>query len=575
MVLKVKNLFLNEINIYIILISILIIYPWLFIWQCGDISDLGFFLTTYKFFFENLQEGQTFSVVFLSDLIGGIFSRIFPNSGVLGYKILYIPFLYATICTIYKTLIPYVQNKNLLLLGMICGVVFGTRCDIFTFYYDNLSFLLLITIAYLTIKAINSEIKSFLILSGIFSILAVLSRFPNILVIPLIFLFLITEIYYINKDIYSSHLSTMKKFFSLYSLGLIIGTVLIYVSLEFFGIREIFWNNLTIKNYHSDSSHSIINLLKLYINDFIEFIPHFSAILSIFFLIISLETLNCNKKIKSSIIILIIIAGIFTYFNISTYLDYSYDNKIKYLTPAFFLVPIAFSFFKKDKFSSLSVLSIFISIVQVSGTDSGIFLKLFHGAMILIPLSILIIHEYNNKLYIGNLSISTKSIIKIGLSFILLLSLILRLGYIYHVDSGIRCRFRATYSMQTSLMKGIFTTSERAHYIDKITDIILRNSDNNTSLFIYGIQPLFYFLTNQKPLISHTFILLKVWPSPQLLINSLEESIKKNKKWPLIVDTKTTAMGENGKLAFKEFLTKNNYQKILEEDNFCIYKRVL
>ena len=77
--------------------SFVIIYPLVFIWQCGDLTDTGFFALNYQNFFTDLKLGKVDSLTFLSNLIGALWFKLFPNLGIIGLKFLYVIFLYGII----------------------------------------------------------------------------------------------------------------------------------------------------------------------------------------------------------------------------------------------------------------------------------------------------------------------------------------------------------------------------------------------------------------------------------------------------------------------------------------------
>ena len=109
-----------------VLFLIIILYPILFIFQGGDLTDVGFYAMNYQNFFQNLQFGDTNSISILSDFIGASWLVLFPNLGILGLKFLSLLFYYSVIGIIYLILKDIAKNRLLLLFGIFCGVVF---CD--------------------------------------------------------------------------------------------------------------------------------------------------------------------------------------------------------------------------------------------------------------------------------------------------------------------------------------------------------------------------------------------------------------------------------------------------------------
>lgn len=89
-IIKVVIMKIN-INIFLspkIIISLIIIYPLLFIWQGLDFSDTGYFLSCYQQVFNDPESisGITFS--WLTNIIGGIWVALFGDSlGLLGVNL--------------------------------------------------------------------------------------------------------------------------------------------------------------------------------------------------------------------------------------------------------------------------------------------------------------------------------------------------------------------------------------------------------------------------------------------------------------------------------------------------------
>jgi hypothetical protein len=227
------------------------------------------------------------------------------------------------------------------------------------------------------------------------------------------------------------------------------------------------------------------------------------------------------------------------------------------------------SLIKKDKFSTLVALFCVVTLTQVAGTNTGLFLKLDKGFMVLIPLSLLILSE-KKQIVFENIKIHTKPVLVIGISFILFFSLFARIGWIYHVDSGITCRLRCIYPVEHKKMRGILTTKENAAHIKQLSSAIVKNIDNDKNVFIYGHQPMFYYLTETKPPVKK-FWLVNNYVQIDELFHSLEKIIDSTGKYPMIVDTKQNIMGEEGQKRFEQFLKEYGYSCIERTKNFDIW----
>lgn len=192
--------------------------------------------------------------------------------------------------------------------------------------------------------------------------------------------------------------------------------------------------------------------------------------------------------------------------------------------------------------------------------------------MILLPLSIIIMANQKSIIF-EDFSINTRVIMFVGVILILFLSLLARFGCIYNVDYGLSCRLKATYPVEHNLMKGIFTTQKNAMHIKEMCYAIDINIKKENTLFIYGHQPMFYYLTQHQPPVKK-FWLTNNFVQVDELFSSINESIRLTGKWPMIVDTKQGIMGEIGEKKLAEFLCENNYIHIEDNVDFSIWNRM-
>jgi len=227
------------------------------------------------------------------------------------------------------------------------------------------------------------------------------------------------------------------------------------------------------------------------------------------------------------------------------------------------------SLIQKDKYSPLVALFFVLMLTQVAGTNTGLFLKLASGFMVLIPLSILILYEKENIVF-EKIEIHTKPILIVGISFILFFSILARIGWIYHVDSGITSRLRCIYPIDDKKMAGILTTKANALHIKQLSSAIAKNIDKDRNLFIYGHQPMFYYLTETTPPIKK-YWLANNYVQVDELFTSLEKSIKSTGKYPMIVDTKQKIRGVKGQKRFEKFLKEYGYKCKERTDSFDIW----
>ena len=78
-------------------------------------------------------------------------------------------------------------------------------------------------------------------------------------------------------------------------------------------------------------------------------------------------------------------------------------------------------------------------------------------------------------------------------------------------------------------MKGIYTTKKNAYHIKVLCGAIESNIREDNTLFIYGHQPMFYYLTEHQPTIKKFWLVNSVIQTDSLFF-SIKENIKKNRE---------------------------------------------
>ena len=92
---------------------LLFLYQLIFIFQGIDFLDEGFTATFYQQFFNDPSSVEYNFMFWLSGLIGGTFTYLFPNTGLFGLRFLSILFTMSTILIVYNMLKPYLNKTNL------------------------------------------------------------------------------------------------------------------------------------------------------------------------------------------------------------------------------------------------------------------------------------------------------------------------------------------------------------------------------------------------------------------------------------------------------------------------------
>jgi hypothetical protein len=252
------------------------------------------------------------------------------------------------------------------------------------------------------------------------------------------------------------------------------------------------------------------------------------------------------------------------------YKGHSCSNNVRYLIPGFFIpVFLAAILYKKEKSMPILVIGI-LTLTQVFGSNTGIFMKLNYGLILLLPLTILLFLDHRHISF-KNKKYTTSLTFYFGIATILFFNIYSRIGWIFPAQSDIKIRLKATHAIAHPLLKYTFTTKENAEHIENVCKAINRQFDKSNSLLIYGHQPLFYYLTNHQPEVERCWF--DKFHTAEDFIKSIEKSILKTGKWPLIVDVKEKVIGEHGELILANYLQKNNYLAVEEGIKYTVWKK--
>ena len=556
--------FLQSVSFTKLIVALIIIYPILFIWQCGDLTDTGFYATHYLFYFENLHANKINSLMFFTEFTGAVWVRYFI-SGIIGLKLLYLLLLYPILYFSYLILKEVVPSKNYLLIGLFTALAFSERFIYFVFNQEIFAWFFMIISAYFLIRGIRSVKIWLVFFSGTLFTLSWMARFPNIILFLFVPLILAYAIFYRNPGQLSERLRLFSKVFLAFIFGSAFSLAIFWILLKYQRLDALYISGLPFWGNHQPQSHYPGLLLKNYINDFLGFLPH----LLVFSLVFYSFSLTADRFKKKSV--LVFVAVLFFAVGIFIYFGFSYNPPLKYLVPAVCFTPLLVSIIRKDQYSYIAIILICFSLAQVAGTNTGLFLKLNYGLLILLPLSFYIIQSWSNYTHIQYLR-SVKLPLYCTFLLILFLSTSCRAGTIYHVHKGVFARWVARYSLQNPKMKCIYTTNKNASLIDNLSADIKKNSKSGQYLLVYGHMPLFYYLAGMQPVVDNFWLVNDNFQGQQFFAY-LTKSIHEKKNWPLIVDTKQRVYGDKGEDMLAEFLRDYNYKLVSSKSNYNIWTK--
>lgn len=235
---KLESSFKN----YHFFLAAAILYPVFFIFHFGDLTDTGFHLTNYHFFFEYLSEGRINKFTWFADFLGALWIELLPAGGVLWIKVFYI-INFALIVyfshLVLKLVVPDVYKLGPLFLA---GAVFSERATNYTFCYDISSWLFSLISIYCILVGIQRNQRFRLALAGFFIMVAASNRIGNAVVLIFLPLFLV----YINYHNFDKNVKrTLNR--SILNLSAVLWgaffyLLLVFVVFKLFGLNH-FWRD--------------------------------------------------------------------------------------------------------------------------------------------------------------------------------------------------------------------------------------------------------------------------------------------------------------------------------------------
>ena len=183
----------QKVSFYVVF-SGLFIYQILRSFQGFELCDSGWYATFYQNIFSNPSSVEYNFLYWLTGVTGGLFVKMFPDTGLLGIRFLGILNIMAIIYLVYKLLHRYV-SVIALNIGFIVVVLSYIHYPA-EFSHNNFSALIFIGASFSIFNGLEKSKFIYFVIAGFLLALNVFVRLPNILDIGIIFVILIYGFYY-------------------------------------------------------------------------------------------------------------------------------------------------------------------------------------------------------------------------------------------------------------------------------------------------------------------------------------------------------------------------------------------
>ncbi len=563
---------------------LILVWPFLFIWQGVDLTDTGYLLTGGQQVFLEPQNVQ-FSYLF-SFVITGIWSRLTAPLGLMG-AYLGGAFLYIlTAFCVYRILRKQIPER-VLLLGLLLTVMIPNLMRYIN--YNNLTSFFFVLGSAVFIKAFTSHRQVYYFLAGIIFGSSFYLRLPNLVSISLS-LVIVTG-HYLNGSAWKDILKDSLSFIS----GFISALIVPFMILHIWGLSDHYFETFQrLLSFMTDSSshHSGEGLIRKVILDFDR---TFAALFKSIIIFAILAKINdiFHSRILRTITIALSLAVVFLIGSGFMGKTAAYHYYLLGFIEFMLLLQVLGFTSSEGEIRFASLVAFMVMLFGMAGSNTGLSAARYN-LWLALPLSLhglfnlkgLYLCEFLNVEKGGkvqNKGISlfsekgmkmTRNIICISMT---LFFVILCYRFSYR-DS--QQRYLLRYNIDHPKMQYVFTTRERSEVMTEALNELSKYVLPGDYLLAYNYVPLFYYLTDTRPYVYHS------WPemySPEQLIDKLKQAIAERKGFPPVIRAKYPPLNDTwpkkhlsgrGSVkhhqVFDEFLKQGKYLQVWENEFFQI-----
>lgn len=508
----------------------ILLYQSLNIFWGFEILDSGFHLTAYDNFFDAADSVSYNFMYYLTNLIGGTIMQVFPNIGIVGYRIVGALFIDCSLLLLFFSLkkeVPVIHLLMGVILVVVCyiGVPYSFCNGICTcFFYTCFSLLIY--------RGLINRNFILLLIGGILVGINFFSRIPNVLSIGLCLIILFNRWFTDRVFLYDWKATLF------FVIGIFAGVVAIIVVILTLGHMQAFIDSLNIlffKGSSSSDTHSLLNLIIAQLFTYSNALVYVASFFTVFYL---------NSKLKNTqllkVLYIIFVSILIAY---HVYLGNAYNPLW-----ALCFVGCLLCIFKRRSLSLLAMFALFMLIVVPCGSNSG-YNQGSLPALIAAPISSFVLLNRRNILFaiVACFAISMKTI---------------RQGNFF--DKGPLSEKR--FSINVSECSLIRTTKKRSEIFNSSLPEICKLVHPKDTLLVYGDAPMLNFLTHTRPAGgmcwpgSNGFFMRPIKNTPKILVHKF-------------CDLEKPDMVLNGlpikSVDIYNLLEKNNY-KVVWENNYFI-----
>ena len=429
---------------------------------------------------------------------------------------------------IFLIMFTFFSNKNKLQFSRygIVSVVLIIATTSYTFNYGTTTVLFLTVLLICLIQFIKTNKLIYISVLGIVSILAMLARFPNIVIIPLLFflLGLFPFIRYNETSKFLKNIFTLVlKIWLVYAVSIL--TTLLLIQFLFISPQNYFYaifETLSSES-QSDKYHSLKRLLISYNRDLFEIAKYLSVlVLMAITYQFSVDYLKLKKWVR--------IAAIFSFYLFFLYTNnpgkynYGFNLNIAALT-IFIILILGYTFYKEKKYLHVYILFVILSLIFIpaAGSNTG-FLKVKSFSSIVLIFLLFWNTKTNRKTSLQKCFIPTL------IFSVMAYSVYNRVSWFYGDYDNIKA---LKYTVNHEKLSYIKTTSYRKELIEKVIKELYKLNKRDSDIVFFGEAGQMFYYLFETPSLSKQMFYLE--PDDKNVIKPLESIIINENRHPVVV----------------------------------------
>lgn len=562
---KNKNIILlfglSFISIYLFIVSL----------QGLDLCDEGWVLSFYQQFFQNTQSVKYQMLYYLTGFFGGLWELTFGWGGIISFRILNILTIIATSYITYKTTERYISSV-VVLIATLC-IVLLTKYGNIVFHHNHFSALLISLSLFFLLTGINKNKTRFILYGGMFVGISFFARVANITLLSFGLLLIVNLFYERNWNQFFY-------FISLFILGLCLGTISIIGIMYSLGHEDIFYSslieNLISAGVESGSSHNLSVLMETYIDQYKQVIKSLFIYL-LLYLAVQFFYNSYKNMVYVAILTFLIIFFLF-------------KQRLYGMTDfyAFILLGILISCYRNygnKELMLLSIAGILTMFCLPLGSDYGI--KNMGAYSLWLGTFVAFNHySYVNFTHVKVKDYSNLTYASLVLFVFLSVNSIAVFGNAYF-DSG--SRLEKKFRIRNNSLANVYSTKVKVQEMDDLLYELQKYVNPGDTMLCFESLPMIQYLTQTVPYMGSSWVWIY---DPKNFKRNLVQAEQSGKKMPVVLRQKCQPIqgfwtlpdygynevnlpdnllyNKERTIAFNDFLKRNNYQIIWENELFQI-----